>query len=89
MNTFIKQPSELLDYTIDLTDWLSDEDTISGSTEIIPDNITLKTKLIGEKTIKLYLKDGQDREVYKITSLIETTGGLKKEVDFQIKVKDQ
>jgi len=89
MITFTKQPKELLDYTIDLTDWLTENDTISGSTETMPDEITLDTKLIEDKSLKLYLKNGLDKETYKITSLIETTSGLKKEVDFQIKVKDQ
>lgn len=88
MITFQKQPSDLLDYTIDLSDWLEDEDKISEAEETMPDGLELDDKVLSDEKVKLYIKNGEDGELYKISVKITTSGGLEKEVDFQIKVKE-
>lgn len=89
MKKFDKQPSEVLDYDIDASEWLPSGDNVIGASVTV-DNATLvvdKTT-INDDRIKIWLSSGTDGITYKVTTKINTEDGRTKEVDFSVKVKD-
>lgn len=104
MKTFTKQPSEVLDYDIDMSDWFEDisgDDiqsvtvTVTGS-GVAPDLVLGPDalpdhQLVGSPStrFKVWAGDGVDGSTYKVTSRVLTSAGREKEVDFKIKVKEQ
>ena len=88
MTTYTQQPSEVLDYDIDLTDWLATGDTVSGSTVTAETGLTVTIANEDTSTPKVWCSGGTDGTTYKVTVLITTSGGRTKEVDFKIKVRE-
>jgi hypothetical protein len=108
MKTFTKQPSEILAYDADFTDWFSDivggDDISLADCEII----SASSGAIGDLSIddiilvlsnqddpfsdvyrvKIWISGGLDGATYKLTLLMDTTGGRRKEVDFKIRIKE-
>lgn len=103
MKTFEKQPSDVLDYDIDMSEWFEDmvgDDiqsvtvTVTG-TGVAPDLILgpdshPQYQLIDSPSVsfKVWLGEGVNGKTYKVTSRVITGAGREKEVDFKIKVKD-
>lgn len=103
MDIFTKQPSEVLDYDVDLEEWFQDipGDDIESvaltttGTGINPDLILGPNgkpayQLLGSPSVrfKVWIGGGVDGQTYQVTCQITTEGGREKEVDFKIKVKD-
>lgn len=92
LGTFQKQPADVLDYDIDLRDWLEDtDDVIEGATVTISpeDELKEKSTRIYAQYLKLWLEGGEDRKDYRVTVLIKTAEGRTKEVDFRMRVNDR
>lgn len=90
LQTFEKQPAELLDYDADFVDWLANEaDTIAGHTVTVPTGITLENSGVVSGVVKVWLSGGTSGATYKITVRITTTAGRVKEYDFNLLVKEQ
>lgn len=104
MQTFTKQPSDVLDYDIDMSEWFEDmvgDDiqsvVVSASgTGIAPDlvlgpDVLPEYQLIDSPSVsfKVWVGGGVDGKTYKVTSKIVTGAGREKEIDFKIKVKDE
>ena len=105
MDTFIKQPREVLDYDVNLTEWFSDmpiDDidsvtvTISSFNEEVPTLIAGALphpvyELLGDTPVqfKIWLSGGTDFVDYIVTCLIVTEQDRQKEVEFKIKVRDK
>ena len=89
MKTFNKQPAEVLDYDIDLTEWIASGDTVTGTTVSADAGLTV-TVSNGTTTIpKIWCSSGTDGTTYKVTVTITTDGGRTKEVDFKIAVREE
>lgn len=104
MTTFTKQPSEVLDYDIDMQSYLEEiDDEISGVTPavITVDNVTVPPLEIGpgshpesealgtpKRRLKIWIGGGLDGQKYKVTALITTADGRVEETEFQIRVKE-
>ena len=97
MDTFIKQPHEILDYDVDFTAFLAitPADTlstatsaISGGTASLTDYLTIDTTVVATPIVKVWLSKGQTGNKYKVTVIATTVGGRVKEHEFYIKVKD-
>lgn len=87
LKVFTKQPRDHLDYDIDLTEWLPEDDNVQQVTVISPDGIELVAYVIQGMTVKLWIRGGTDGETYKFTVLINTINRVK-EVDFLMVVTD-
>ena len=89
LETHTKQPADVLDYDIDYTDWLG-SDTIASKTVTADDGITIDSSAItGAGTrVKTWISGGTTATTYKITVTITTTGGLTKQDEFRVKVKE-
>ena len=89
MKQFDKQPSEVLDYDIDIIDWLSVGDNVIGANVTIDmSGLVVDKTTINDDRIKIWLSSGLDGITYKVTAKITTEDGRVKEVDFKIKVKE-
>ena len=89
MKRFKKQPSDILDYDIDLSEWLSSGDNVIAADVTVPSGLTLDHKTVTDDRVKIWLADGVDGTTYKVTTRITTEDGRNKEVDFEIKVRDE
>ena len=89
MKQFDKQPSEVLDYDIDATEWLTQGDNVIGAAITIDiTGLVLDSSTINDDRIKIWLSAGVDGITYKVTTKITTEDGRVKEVDFNVRVRD-
>lgn len=89
LDTFPKQPNEVLDYDIDFSDWLAErDDTIASVTADCDDGIEvdLVTHLNG--VVKLWMVGGTSGRSYKVTATVVTADGRTKEGDIRIQVRE-
>jgi len=88
MKSFSKQPSEVLDYDIDASDWLTQGDNVTGASVVISpvSGLALDNTVISDDRVKIWLSGGVDKSNYKVTTIISTEDGRSKEIDFEIRV---
>lgn len=105
MKSFIKQPSEVLDYDVDMTEWFESipgDDiesvtiTVTSITEDVPTLVIGPTPhnpyyIIGANptVFKVWVGGGTEFEDYVVTCVVTTEQDRKKEVEFKIKVRDK
>ena len=89
IGSFEKQPSEVLDYDIDCSEWLTSGDNVQ-SVSASPDDAGLVVDSIvnNDPRIKIWLSGGDDGKSYKVTVGITTADGRHKEVEFMVQVRD-
>jgi hypothetical protein len=86
---FTKQPSEILDYLVDYTEWFSERsDTPSTEVTTVDAGITKVSSGIDGRIVKVVLSGGTVGESYKITTRLTTTSGIVREADFTVAVKE-
>lgn len=90
-DTYYKQPSEVLDYDVDYSEWIPSGDTIASKTVTAESGITVDSSSINSSThvIKVWLSGGTDGTLYKVTVLATTTAGRSKEKEFYVRVRDE
>ena len=90
IGTFSKQPAEVLDYAIDLTQWLPSGDYAISQTTTAPIGIVVDSTLITDagKGIRVWLSGGTSGVKYKIQVLFVTDNGRKKEFEFVVSVRE-
>ena len=89
--TYDKQPGETMDYDIIYTDFFSTRsDTPASVTGTVDAGITLvsTTLNVGTKTVKCTLLGGTSNVTYKVTVRLTTSGGIIKEDEIRIRVKE-
>ena len=103
MDTFIKQPGDVLDYDVDMTEWFSNlsddiqrvEVSVRSLMEDVPSLIVgpaphPEVQLIGNEPVrfKVWLGGGNHLSTYIVTCKVFTEQDRQKDVEFKIKVKD-
>lgn len=90
LDTYTKQPAEVLDYDIDYTDWLETGDTIASKTVTAEAGLTVDSSAIwgASKKLKAWISGGTAGTTYKVTATIVTVGGCTKEDEFKVRVKE-
>lgn len=104
METFVKQPRDVLDYDVDMANWFAgiptDEIenvviTITCDSEDPPvlmagPGVHPPMALIGASPVrfKIWLGDGTPYADYIVTCLVSTEQDRQKEVEFRVKVRD-
>lgn len=105
MSNFSKQPGDVLDYDVDMTEWFADlpgDDIQSVTVAVTSDmeaNPTLvigpqphpRTLLFGGEPVrfKVWVGGGTNFTDYKVTCSVATEQDRVKEVEFIIKVRDK
>jgi len=89
IGSFEKQPSEVLDYDIDCSEWLTEGDNVQNVV-VTPDDdsLTVDSVLLNDPRIKIWLSGGTHGRSYKVTVGIDTQDGRHKETEFLIQVRD-
>lgn len=90
MDTFTKQPVEVLDFDIDGTDWLSEGDTILTATSTATAGIDILSAAVTNNggTVKVWVSGGTTGTTYKIETTMTTEDGRVKQHEFRVKVKE-
>jgi hypothetical protein len=86
---FTKDPSALLDYAIDWTDWLETTDTISSAVWTVPTGLVLEDQTETEFVASAWLSGGVVGTKYNVACLITTTAGRLDERTFTISIKNK
>jgi len=71
---FLKDPSAVLDYTVDWTTWLS-TDVIATSSWTVPNGLTKGAETKTEKTASIWLSGGTVGQEYTVVNKITTAAG--------------
>lgn len=100
MDTFTKQPDEILDYDIDAEEWFEDLSgdyiasvavSYTGDDEVLtlgPGDHSVYA-LVGEEPVraKVWIGGGTDGVRYTVTAVLTTVDGRVKEKEFRIRVR--
>lgn len=89
MASFVKDPAEVLPYTIDWTDWLATGETISSHTITAATGLTVDTSTEDTGIITIWLSGGTDGTRYDVTCHIETDTGKVSERTIHIQVANR
>ena len=85
----IQQPSEYLDWDVDYTEFLQDQDTISTvNVSVDPDGELNAIATHSGTVVKVWLSDGLNGKVYKVELTVLTTGGRQKQDEIQVYIEE-
>lgn len=88
-----KDPNEILDYQVNwekrVQSRRTPDDTIVGSTWIVPDGITKQSDTFSDTTTTIWLSGGTDGQPYTLINRIVTTEGRTMDESVTIKIKER
>jgi hypothetical protein len=85
----LKDPSAVLDYVFDWTEWLATGETITDHTITADTGITVDSSAESDGKVTVWLSGGTAGINYKVACLITTTAGRKDERTLWIRVVDR
>lgn len=85
---YTKDPSAVLDYTEDWSDWLQ-EDRIDTPTVTVPEGLTLNAANYTGSQVTLWLASGADGVDYMVNVHVLTTGGRQDTRSFLVRVLER
>lgn len=85
----IKDPSAILDWMFDWSDWLASGETIISHTITVDTGITNDSSTEDDGKVTVWLSGGTAGENYKVACLIETSAGRTDERTIWIKVTNR
>ena len=88
-NTFTKDPSAVLDWAYDWTDWLAEAETITDHTITADTGITVDSSTEDDGIVTVWLSGGTAGINYKVACLVTTSAGRTDERTIWIKVADR
>lgn len=97
MDSFDKQPADVLDYTFDARNFLAAGDSLSSAVFSVaarygteePAALQLGATDVSADRAKVWLSGGTDQVVYKVTGLFTTTGGRVVEHEILVRVRER
>lgn len=89
LGRFPKQPSEILDYQVDYSEWAADRtDTPVSFVVTAETGITVTASSRSGWIVTVVLSGGTSGTKYKITVRLTTSSGVVREADFIVSVKE-
>ena len=88
-NQYSKDPSAVLDYVFDWTEWLATGESISSYTITADTGITVETDSEASGKVTVWLSGGTAGINYKVACLITTSAGRTDERTIWIKVVER
>ena len=88
-NQYTKDPSAVLDWAFDWTDWLAAAETITDHTITADTGITVDSSTEDTGIVTVWLSGGTAGENYKVACLVETSAGRTDERTIWIKVANR
>lgn len=86
ITTFLKNKNATLDYSIDWSKWLTDDNITGSPTWFIPTDLTKVNEMNSAKITSVWISGGILNKIYTITCRIQTTQGRIDERSFKIKI---
>jgi hypothetical protein len=87
--SWIKDPDADLDYQIDWSDWLDDDETIVSSAWILPEGITSDQDDDTDTTATIWLQGGEAGADHRVTNRIATSAGRIEDRTIVIRVRER
>ncbi len=91
IGVYAQQPADRLDYDVDATEWLNDDDTLAEATVTVsPTGLTVDGPLIFDsgRRAKVFASGGASGIKYKLDVTLTTTLGRVKQDEIIIRVKE-
>ena len=88
-NQYLKDPSAVLDYVFDWTEWLATGETITDHTITADTGITVDSSTESDGKVIVWLSGGTAGINYKVACLITTSAGRTDERTIWIKVVER
>ena len=89
LGNFTKQPADVFSYSIDYSEWLTDNDNVQSTSATVDQaGLTIESVFVNDPLLKLIISGGNNGTTYKITVTTTTADGLVKQDEFKIKVKE-
>jgi len=88
-NQYLKDPSAVLDYVFDWTEWLASGETIATHTITVDTGLTKDSSTESGGKVTVWLSGGTAGENYKVACLITTSAGRTDERTIWIKVTNR
>ena len=88
-NQYLKDPSAILDWAFDWTDWLAAAETITDHTITADTGITVDSSTELDGKIIVWLSGGTAGINYKVACLVETSAGRTDERTLWIRVSNR
>ena len=88
-NQYTKDPSAILDWAFDWTDWLAAAETITDYIITADTGLTVDTSTEDAGVVTVWLSGGTAGENYKVACLVETSAGRTDERTIWIKVTNR
>jgi hypothetical protein len=85
----LKDPSAVLDFVFDWTEWLATGETITDHTITADTGITVDSSTESDGKVTVWLSGGTAGVNYKVACLVETSAGRTDERTLWIKVVDR
>lgn len=91
LGVLFKRPDDQLDYDIDFSRWIPEDDTIlSATAQVEPADsmVSAAQTIVQPQVVKVWLIDGQSGKTATIIVTATTAQNRVKQVEFQLRVKD-
>lgn len=85
----LKDPSAVLDYVFDWTEWLAAAETITSHTVTVPTGLTLESSTAASGIVTAWISGGTVGTTYRVECLITTSAGRKDERSLWITVQER
>ena len=87
--TFIKDPDAILDYGVDWSNWLTDNETISSSDWDVPSGISKDSDSFSDTKTTIWLSGGTSGEEYRLINHIVTSQSRENDQTIKIRIREQ
>lgn len=89
VGSYKQQPSDVLDYAFDYSDFLQvDDSLLSATSSVTPSGLTVNAPFVSDKQIKFWVSGGTDGVKYKLTITATTAVGRVKQDEAYITIKE-
>lgn len=85
----LKDPSDVLDYAVDWSRWLTDGDTVTASTWDVPAGLTKGADSHASGKATVWLSGGTAGQQYVVTNHITTTQGRQADKSLTVNVRNR
>lgn len=89
LKKFVQDPDEVLDYTIDWSEWLAEGDTITAATSTPDAGITVDSTSFTVNSTTIWISGGTPGEKYNISVHVTTNGGREGDRSITIEIKEK
>jgi hypothetical protein len=90
IETRYKQPGDVLDFNVDFSKWITEDDVITTIEAVIDPTGAAVIDAVENvnPVVKVWIKGGEDNASYKVTVKVGTSLGRVKETEFRLRIRE-